>query len=231
MIAENIENVRRRVVSSCERSGRNPADVTLLAVTKTFPPGDVRSCLAAGLRDLGENYVQELVKKQAEIADPTARWHFIGHLQRNKVREIIALVHMIHSVDSIRLGEEISAQASRLGRTIDLLVEVNTSGEPTKFGVTPGATEGLVTRLKDLPAIRVVGFMTIGPFLPDPELSRPAFRILRQLQTDLRHDGFDLPHLSMGMSNDFEVAIEEGATMIRIGTLLFGKRATSRATG
>jgi PLP dependent protein len=231
MITENIENVRRRIVSSCERSGRNPAEVTLLAVTKTFPSADVRTCLDAGLRDLGENYVQELVKKQSEIADPTARWHFIGHLQRNKVREIIASVHMIHSVDSIRLGEEISAQASRIGRTIDVLVEVNTSGEPTKYGVTPGATDALVTGLKDLPAIRVVGLMTIGPFLPDPELSRPAFRILRQLQTHLRHIGFDFPHLSMGMSNDFEVAIEEGATMIRIGTLLFGKRATSRATG
>jgi len=193
-------------------------------VTKTFPLESVREAVASGANDFGENYVQEFRSKYEDLRDEQIRWHFIGHLQRNKVREIVGKTAFIHAVDSIRLGEEISKRAESLKQTVNILVEVNTTDEDSKFGVKPEDTIALVHSLATLPHLNVTGLMTIGYFKPDPEVSRPVFRLLKNLQSDLRKEGRILPHLSMGMSNDFEIAIEEGSTMVRIGTAIFGKR-------
>lgn len=185
----------------------------------------IRQAVDAGFVDIGENFVQELIRKREGLGDDRIRWHFVGHLQTNKVKYIAPWIHLIQSVDSIRLGEEISKQAGKAGRVVDVLVEVNTSGEATKYGVNPAGTRKLVSELANLENLGVSGLMTIGPFLPDPESSRPSFRMLRELRQKLESEGFQLPHLSMGMTNDFEVAIEEGATIVRIGTAIFGERA------
>ena len=224
MVAENIEKIRQRIASVCTRTDRKPEDVTLIAVTKTFGSLEVKGALNCGVIDFGENYVQELRQKQREFAGENVRWHFLGHLQSNKVKYIAPWIHLIHSVDSLNLGKAISRQGAVAGRTIDVLIEVHTSEESTKFGVTPESTREMVRQLSVLPNIRIAGLMTIGPFLPDPESSRPSFRTLRELKSGIERDGFELEHLSMGMTNDFEVAIEEGATMVRIGTAIFGKR-------
>ena len=226
MVAENVKNIRRRISSACLRAGRNPDEVLLVAVTKIFSAGMVKEVVDAGINDVGENFVQELCQKKDELRDERIRWHFIGHLQRNKVKEIASWIHLIHSVDSRRLAEEISKHAARAGRTMNILVEVNTSGEATKFGVAPENAPALVKELVRIPDICVSGLMTLGPFEPDPEDSRQAFRTLRQLRDLLQDDGIRLPHLSMGMSNDFEVAVEEGATCVRLGTAIFGIRTT-----
>ena len=233
MIAENVKNIRRRIEEACARSGRSAKDVTLVAVAKTFSGSLIREAVAAGVSDIGENFVQELVRKREELAENSIRWHFVGHLQTNKTKYIAAWIHLIQSVDSGYLGKEIAKHAVRAGRKADVLVEVNTSGERSKFGVKPEGTESLVGELSGLDSLRVVGLMTIGPLpareVPDPESSRPAFRTLRELRDAIRQRGAALPHLSMGMTNDFEVAIEEGATIVRIGTAIFGKRAKSPA--
>ena len=224
MVAENVKNIRQRIASACARVSRKTEEVTLVAVTKTFNHLHIKEALAAGVSDIGENYVQEACEKQELLSNEQIRWHFIGHLQSNKVKYIIPWISFVHAVDSFKLGQEISRQAVTTGRTIDILVEVNTSAESTKFGVPPGEARTIVNKLSALSNINVAGLMTIGPFLPDPELSRPAFRMLHELRQQCRQDGLNLPHLSMGMTNDFEVAIEEGATMVRIGTAIFGKR-------
>lgn len=224
MVLDNVAQARKRISEACARCGRSPGEVTLIAVTKTFASGIIREAMAAGVTDFGENYVREFIGKFTEFAGSSLRWHYIGHLQRNKVKEIVGRAHLIHSVDSLRLGEALSSRAQHLNIPADILIEVNTSGETTKFGVQPGETAGLVRSLNVLPGLNIRGFMTIGPFLPDPEASRPAFRLLRELRDSIRTDALPLAVLSMGMSNDFEVAIEEGATMIRIGTMLFGTR-------
>ncbi|MBI1805302.1 MAG: YggS family pyridoxal phosphate-dependent enzyme [Ignavibacteriae bacterium] len=229
MVAENVQNIRERILTACARVNRRPEEVTLIAVAKTFTSDKIREVVRAGVSDIGENYVQELHQKQQELADEQIRWHFIGHLQSNKVKHILGSVHLIHSVDSLPLGQEISKRAVQIGRTAGILVEVNTSGETSKYGVSPHEAPDLVGKLLHLPNITVAGLMTIGPFLPDPEQSRPAFRILRQLQQELEGKHVRLPHLSMGMTNDFEVAIEEGSTMIRIGTAIFGRRQKRNA--
>jgi len=229
MISENVESLRRRIARACDRAGRDPADVTLVAVTKTFSVDAVRAALNAGIRDVGENYVQELLKKRGELHDDTVSWHFIGHLQSNKIRLIVRWISMIHAVDSAGLGREIDRRAAQAGRVIDCLIEVNTTGEKSKFGVHPGQVMGLVRELGDLENVRLAGLMTIGPFLADPEGSRPMFRRLRELRDEiaaLRQLNAPMRHLSMGMTGDFEVGIEEGATMIRIGTAIFGRRTT-----
>lgn len=224
MVAENVKTIRERIVSACGRAGRYPDEVTLVAVAKMFGAEMVSEVLNAGVVDIGENYVQELHRKREKLTDERIQWHFIGHLQRNKVKELASWIHLIHSIDSKRLAEEISHQAAMKGRTVDILVEVNTSGEQTKFGITPEETPTFVRELRGLPNIHVAGLMTMGPFLPNPDDSRPAFRTLRKLRDRLQDNGIRIPHLSMGMSNDFEVAIEEGATIVRIGTAIFGKR-------
>lgn len=224
MVADNVENIRRRIASACSKVGRTAEEVTLVAVTKTFDSSRIREAVDAGVLDIGENFVQELSRKRNQLRDERIRWHFVGHLQTNKVRHIAEWIYLIHSVDSVHVGKELSKRGEQLGRTIEVLVEVNTSAEPTKFGVEPEKTASLVQELSTLRYIRVQGLMTIGPFLPDPELSRPAFRLLRELREKIRQTGLAMPHLSMGMTNDFEVAIEEGATILRIGTALFGRR-------
>ena len=224
MIAENVGHIRHRMARACSRAGRKPENVCLIAVAKTFPAEAIQEVVTAGIRDIGENYVQELLAKREALPDPEIRWHFVGHLQSNKVKNIVSWVHAIHTIDSARLGEQVSKRAGENNHRTDILVEVNTSGESTKFGVTPDEAVPLAKSLLELPNVRLLGLMTIGPLQPDPEASRPAFRRLRLLGDALKEQGIPLEHLSMGMTNDFEVAIEEGATMIRIGTAIFGKR-------
>jgi len=224
MIADNIKRQRERIAAVCERVGRDPGEIWLLAVSKSFSGEMVREALDAGISDVGENYVQELLSKQKALENRNVRWHFIGHLQSNKVKSIAGWIHMIQTVDSFGLGEQIARRALEANRTVEVLMEVNTSGEPGKFGVQPGEAPALARRLAELPNLRLSGFMTIGPLLPDPESARPAFRMLRELRDSLATEGIVLPHLSMGMTNDLEIAIEEGSTIVRIGTGIFGKR-------
>ena len=227
MIAENVENIGRRIDRACHRAGRSPSDVTLVAVSKTFPADHIREVITAGVCDFGENYVQEVVGKRELLSGLDVRWHFIGHLQSNKAKYLTRWVYLIHTLDSIKLAREIDRQAAGAGRTVEVLVEVNTTGESTKFGVAPDRAPELLRDLTPFQNIRVCGLMTMGPFLPDPEGSRPMFRQLRLLKENLsreKHHNVELRHLSMGMTGDFEVAIEEGATIVRIGTAIFGSR-------
>jgi len=227
MISANIAAVQERIASACRRVGRQREEVTLVGVTKTFPAGMVREAVRAGVRDIGENYVQEALRKREEVTEPDVRWHFIGHLQSNKVKSVAEWVHLVHALESRSLAKELDARAAQAGRTIEALVEVNTTGESSKFGLPPDRVAEFVRSLEELSHIRIAGLMTIGPFLPDPEGSRPMFRMLRTLRDRLAQrpqPNLDLRHLSMGMTGDFEVAIEEGATLVRIGTAIFGTR-------
>lgn len=232
MIPERIEEIRKKIARACLKAGRDPSEVILLAVSKTFPGGLVREVLEADVHDIGENYIQELLRKRNELPDPRIRWHFIGHLQSNKVRSIAGWIHLIHSVDSVKLAAEIDRQARNAGRVIDVLLEVNTTGEKSKFGIQPEETTAMVREMGNLSNISLGGLMTIGPFLPDPEGSRPMFARLRDLRDEVRklpQSNVSMKHLSMGMTGDFEVAIEEGATVIRIGTAIFGPRTKREA--
>lgn len=231
MIPENIQQVRLRIASACTRAGRKPSEVTLVAISKTFPGSIVGDAVRAGVRDIGENYVQELLEKREQLADEDIRWHFVGHLQSNKVKYIADWVHLIHALDSDGVAREIDKRAEKAHRVIDVLIEVNTTGESSKFGVQPDRAAGFVKSLAPYANIRIAGLMTIGPFLPDPESSRPMFRQLRHLKeevTALGQSNVAMTHLSMGMTGDFEVAIEEGATLVRIGTAIFGSRKRSQ---
>jgi pyridoxal phosphate enzyme (YggS family) len=231
MIRDNIETIRRRIEAACVKAARNPGEVTLLAVSKTFSGSDIAEAVAAGVQDVGENYVQELLKKKEELEGKEIRWHFIGHLQSNKVKYVAGWIHLIHAVDNIGLARELDRRALQHRRTIDVLVEVNTTGEQSKFGIQPEAAIDFVGQLSTLPHLHVAGLMTIGPFLPDPEGSRPMFRTLRLLRDEIKRLGLPnvtMQHLSMGMTGDFEIAIEEGATIIRLGTAIFGKRTPKR---
>lgn len=226
MIAENVKIVRERIASACQRAGRKPEEITLIAVTKTFGTEHALEAIDAGATDLGENYVRELQEKHNKLADRQVRWHFIGHLQSNKIKYVADWIHLIHSVDSMNLAKQLSQWGERRGRALDVLVEVNTTGEKRKFGFSVGEARKAIDELGNLRGLKVIGLMTMGPFLPDPEASRPAFRTLSALRDSISTDGHPMPHLSMGMTNDFEVAIEEGATMLRIGTAIFGSRST-----
>ncbi len=199
----------------------------LVAVTKTFPSDAVREALKAGVHDFGENYVQELNEKRNEVAEPNLRWHFIGHLQTNKVKYIAEYVHLVHSVDNVRVAEELSKRAGRANRDIDILIEVHTTDEATKYGVQPEQAIDLVKAVAAYPRVRVQGLMTMGPFSDDPNDSRPSFKLVADLRRQIEREnipGVSIRHLSMGMTHDFEVAIEEGATIVRIGTAIFGER-------
>ena len=223
-----IGAIRQRVAEACKRAGRDPGKVQIIAVAKTKPVQAILAVQGCGLMEIGENYVQELVEKHRAIGDGV-RWHFIGHLQRNKVKYLAPFVGIIHGVDSLRLAEEINRQAAQQGRVIPVLLQVNTSGEESKFGVEPAAALALAEGLLRLPNIRLEGLMTLAAFLDDPEAVRPMFRLLRQTRDELQQrTGHPLPALSMGMTNDFEVAVEEGATMVRIGTAIFGEREYAR---
>jgi pyridoxal phosphate enzyme (YggS family) len=225
-IATNLFEVRERIVSAALSAGRDPQSVRLVAVSKTRPAGDVIEAGQAGQRVFGENYVQELVEKAAHVHG-AAEWHFIGHLQGNKVRQLAGLVSMVHSVDRLSLAEEIGRQWGKLGRSCDILVQVNISGEATKSGTTEGEALQLVRDISALPHVRVRGLMTMPPFFDDPEAARPFFAELRRLSGRIAAEGIpgvSMAELSMGMSGDFEAAIQEGATLVRVGTSIFGAR-------
>jgi pyridoxal phosphate enzyme (YggS family) len=227
MIPANVKMIRERIARCCERIGRDPVEVTLVAVAKTFPAETVREVVQAGVGDIGENYVQELQHKRDVLGDKGIRWHFVGHLQSNKARMVAPFAHLIHAVDSVALARELDRRVREAGRVQDVLIEVNTTGEGSKFGVRPDGAASLVRSMRPFPNLRIAGLMTIGPFLPDPEGSRPMFRLLRELRDSIAavpQDNVTMRHLSMGMTGDFEVAIEEGATIIRIGTAIFGHR-------
>ena len=217
--------VQARVAAACARAGRDPASVTIVAVAKLHPAPAVVAAVAAGVTDVGENYAQELVAKAAEVAAASGgeppRWHFIGRLQRNKAKLIAGKVALVHAVDSVELGAELGKRAAAIGLVQPVLVAVNLGGEATKSGVEPADAPGLVAALRGVAGIRVDGLMTMPPPADDPEASRPHFQALRALRDRI---GGELPVLSMGMSGDFEVAIAEGATHVRIGTAIFGER-------
>lgn len=218
-IAANLERVRERVARACERANRSPAEVTLIAVTKTWPAVAVAEALDAGVTDIGENRVQEALAKAAELEAFTPRptWHLIGHLQTNKVRDAVRTFDTIHSADSERLLRAIDTAAAH---PLDVFLEVNVAGEESKYGIDPREVANLIAIARDLPQVRLTGLMTVAPRASNPEEVRPVFR---QLATLAREHG--LPHLSMGMTEDFEIAIEEGATHIRVGRAIFGERA------
>ena len=217
VLASRVEGVRQRITLACERAGRAPGEVTLVAVSKTWSADDVASAWHAGLRDFGENRVQEALPKIEDLAarglNPT--WHLVGHLQTNKVKAAVNTFAILHSVDSERLVEAIAAT----GQPTRIMIEVNVSGEPTKFGLAPEALPALVGVARSYQHLRVEGLMTVAPLTVDPQEARPVFRRLRELA---REHG--LASLSMGMTDDFEVAIEEGATHVRVGRAIFGER-------
>jgi pyridoxal phosphate enzyme (YggS family) len=225
-IAARLAEVRARIAAAAGRSGRGPETITLVAVTKTFGPDEVREAIAAGQRDFGENYVQEAGGKIEAVGKGDARWHFIGHLQTNKAKTAARLFDVIETVDSLDLARELDKRAAAEGRTLDALVQVNVAGEEQKAGIAPDRVETLLRAIGGLSALRVRGLMTMPPFLP-PEEVRPYFRALRDLRDRLvarAIPGISLDALSMGMSGDFEAAIEEGATIVRVGTAIFGSR-------
>jgi pyridoxal phosphate enzyme (YggS family) len=225
-IAANIDIIERRIAAVAAAAGRDPSAVRLVAVSKTKPAPLVDEAAAAGQRLFGENYVQELTVKAAAVTAPV-EWHFIGHLQSNKVKQIAGLVTLIHSVDRLSLAEEISRQWGRLNACCDILVQVNVSGEATKSGTTTAEALELVRRIALLPHLRIRGLMTMPPFFDDPEAARPYFRALRLLAGEIAAHaipGVAMEELSMGMSGDFEAAIAEGATLVRVGSAIFGSR-------
>lgn len=225
-IASNLQDIQGRIGSAALAVGRDPASVRLVAVSKTRPAGDVLEAFRAGQSVFGENYVQELVAKAAEVPEPV-EWHFIGHLQSNKVRQLAGIVNMIHSVDRLSLAEEVSRQWGRLGRCCDILVQVNLSGEATKSGTSEAEALQLVRAIAALAHVRIRGLMTMPPFFDDPEAARPFFAELLRLSRRIDAEGIpgvEMRELSMGMSGDFEAAIQEGATLVRVGTSIFGAR-------
>ena len=226
MLKENFEEVEARIEAACRRSGRDRREVTLIAVSKTKPLEMLQEIYDLGERNFGENKVQELTGKY-EAMPKDIHWHMIGHLQRNKVKYIIDKVELIHSVDSLRLAKTISEEAEKHGCTAHILLEVNVAGEESKFGMTVEEAPGLAEEIALLPNIRIDGLMTIAPFVEEPEENRPVFRKLKKLSVDIKAKNINnvtMAVLSMGMTNDYEIAIEEGATMVRVGTAIFGER-------
>ena len=230
-IDDRVKNVLERAAEAALKAGRSPDEIEIVAVSKTHPPEAVREAVRAGIKHIGENRIQEAEPKFRWLEDNHAelqfKRHMVGHLQTNKAGKAIRLFQLIHSVDSLRLGNAVSKRAVESGRTVEILVEVKTSTETTKFGIKPENTIELVKSLAGLPGVKVRGLMTVGAFLPDAEEVRPCFIALRKLSEEIacRHiPGVEMRFLSMGMTNDFEAAIEEGANMVRIGTAIFGAR-------
>jgi pyridoxal phosphate enzyme (YggS family) len=222
-IAQNLEEVRRRIKAAALRAGRDPASVRLVAVSKTVPMERIKEAMAAGQRLFGENYLQEARGKIATLSAGVS-WHFIGHLQSNKAKGAAELFELIHGVDRLKLARALNAAAASLGKVQEILLQINLAGETSKSGVSPEAAAALLRELILLPHLRVLGLMTMPPFL-EPEAVRPYFRALRELRDHLQDlSGRPLPELSMGMSGDYGVAIEEGATLVRVGTAIFGGR-------
>ena len=225
-IAANLSRVKERLAAAALRVGRRPEEILLVGIAKEVAAEQVRFALEAGLTDLGENYLQEARRKHLEIGR-RARWHFVGHLQTNKVKAAVGLFDLIQSVDSLRLARALSREAEAAGRAVEGLLQVNTSGEPSKFGILPEELAAAAVEAAALPGLRLRGLMTIGRWAPDPEEARAEFRLLAGLAERLGKRGLpgvEMRFLSMGMSHDFEVAIEEGANLIRVGTAIFGPR-------
>ena len=221
---ENFDSIQQRIAAACTRAGRDVASVTLLAVSKSHPPETIQAAVRCGQIYFGENKIQE-AKAKIPLSPGKARWHFIGHLQSNKVRDAVELFEMIQGVDSLGIAQEISKRAEQAGKTMPILLEVNVAGEGSKFGYAPEKLLAELNTLNALPRIEIHGLMAIPPFTPLAEKSRPYFQRLRELKVQCEKIlGVPLPHLSMGMSGDFEIAIEESATIVRVGTALFGER-------
>ena len=224
-VAARLAEVRSRIEAAATRAGRDPSEITLVGVSKTVEPERIRAALDAGLTHLGENRVQEAVEKMKALSDRAPTWHLIGHLQRNKASRAVELFDRIETVDSLRLAQALERGAEEIGRDLRVFVEVNVAEEPQKAGVSPAETAALVDAIDVLPWLTVTGLMAIPPRRDDPEESRPAFARMRRLFDELREKRPELRHLSMGMSADFEIAIEEGATEVRVGRALFGSRS------
>lgn len=225
-IKENLKSVKERISRAEEKSGRQNGSVTLIAVSKTYPPELINEAIENGVTDIGENRVQELMEKYDKVK--SVRWHLIGHLQKNKVKYIIDKIALIHSVDSLALAEEINKQAKKIGKIQEILLEVNVSGEKSKFGLTPKDCLAAAEEISKLENVRIRGLMTVAPNTDDEELLRSVFSGLKQISLDIKEnlaDTIDMSILSMGMTNDFPIAIECGATMVRVGTGIFGKRS------
>lgn len=222
-IKENLLRVQEKIKKAALRVGRNPADVKLVAVSKTVETDRIREAIEAGVSILGENYIQEAQKKIEEIGRPVS-WHFIGHLQSNKAKYAVHLFDMIHSVDSFPLAEELNRRAEQANQVIKVMIEVNLSKEATKFGTDEGMVLNIAKGIQNLKHLSLEGLMTMPPYFDSPEMSRPYYVALRELRERMANEGISIKELSMGMSNDFEVAIEEGATHVRVGTAIFGSR-------
>ena len=226
MLSENLAKVQENIRIACKKAGRQESDVTLIAVSKTKPVSMLEEVYREGIREFGENKVQELIEKQT-VLPGDIHWHMIGHLQRNKVKYIVGSVSLIHSVDSLRLAQEISSQAVKKQIRQEILVEVNIASEESKFGISKEEAISLVEEIAKLPGIRIRGLMTIAPFVENPEENRIYFQKMRELSVDIARkniDNVEVDILSMGMTGDYMVAIEEGATMVRVGTGIFGER-------
>ena len=227
-LAENLDSIQQRIRAVCERAGRDPISVTLLAVTKTHPPETVRAAVDAGQYIFGENKIQE-AKAKIPLCPGKARWHFIGHLQSNKCRDAVHFFEMIQSVDSLPLAQEINKRAEQEAKRMPVLLEVNVAGEASKFGYASDRMLAELNEISRLPRIEIHGLMAVPPWTSEPERARLHFRRLRELKGQCEQImGTPLPHLSMGMTGDFEIAVEEGATIVRIGTALFGERTRMR---
>ena len=225
-VRENIQSVQDRIASAAKRVGRDVGSIELVAISKTKPASLIVEAIDAGITDIGENRVQEAKSKHTQVDRP-ARWHLVGHLQTNKVKQALQIFDLIHSVDSVRLLAEINRRSCQLNRQTDALVEVNTSGEESKYGLQPNQVLSFMQSTLEYPYVRIKGLMTIGKFLAEPEDVRPSFTLLRRLKEKIDNQGYpniQMKYLSMGMTNDFEVAIEEGANMVRIGSAIFGER-------
>ncbi len=233
-IEKNLQNIRQNIADACDRSGRNPEDITIIAVTKSVELDTIKNLLDAGITEIGESRVQQLSQRAEEVdnyiqrkrttlAKPI-RWHMIGHLQRNKVKPVLNIGAVIHAIDSLRLAEEISERAVKINVTTDVMLQVNCSQEDQKYGVAVGAALHLAEMIDTMPHLRLVGLMTMGPLVADPEDARNSFVRLREIFAEMKTEKIGskaFKHLSMGMSNDYQIAVEEGATMLRIGSALF----------
>ena len=226
MVKENLKEVEENIVQACKRAGRDREEVTLIAVSKTKPVAMIEEAIDYGMKNFGENKVQEMTEKMDTISEKL-NWHLIGHLQRNKVKYIVDRVYLIHSVDSLRLAQQIDEEAKKKDVVCNVLIEVNIANEESKFGVSKEELKNLLDEIKNLTNVQVKGLMTIAPFVDDPEDNRKYFREMHKLFVDMSHENADnikMEILSMGMTGDYQVAIEEGATMVRVGTGIFGER-------
>lgn len=226
-IKSNIDSIRGKIADAAIKSGRDPSEVTLVAAAKVQPVEKIAEAIDAGVTIIGENRVSEAKEQKEKLSGKETGWHMIGHLQRNKVKEALGLFDMVHSLDNMRLAKKIEEEAGNRGGSIEVLLQLNISGEETKGGFNEGDVNEALNQLNDMKYLKVKGLMTMPPFFSDPEEARPFFRRLREIRDEINEAGNyseALGHLSMGMSNDFEVAVEEGATMVRLGTVLFGER-------